>query len=150
MHGVKPPDGAAIASHPALRNVNDLHEERLSVTERMCQRIAASTGAPITLVIVIIFQIIWIVVGQISKMDPFPFVFMLTVSNVVQLVLIVVVAVAGRQTAQHDSIRNDEDHAALSRLLYHQQAQELLLVQIADKMGLDTTELRATITNLAH
>ena len=150
MNGVKPPRGWALRGHPAVRNVNDLQAEQLSVTERLCQRIAAGTGAPITLVAVILFQIVWIFVGQITKMDPFPFVFMLTVSNVIQLVLIVVVAVAGRQQSQHDAIRADEDHATISRLLYHHQAQEMLLLQIADKLGIDTAELRATVTELAQ
>lgn len=136
--------------HPAVHNVNDLQAARTSLTEKLCQRIAAGTGAPMTLVAVIIFQIVWIVVGQITKMDPFPFVFMLTVSNVVQLVLIVVVAVAGRQQSQHDTLRADEDHATISRLLYHQEAQEQLLLQIAEKVGIDTAALRATITQLAQ
>jgi uncharacterized membrane protein len=138
------------SSHPAVRNVNQLHAQRLSLTERLCQRIAADTGAPVTLLAVIVFQIVWIVVGQLTKMDPFPFVFMLTVSNVVQLVLIVVVAVAGRQQSQHDSIRADEDHASISRLLYHQQAQEALLLQIAEKLGIDTAEMQATVKELAR
>ena len=144
------PRGRALDSHPAVRNANDLQSQQLSVTEKLCQKIAADTGAPITLLAVIVFQIIWIVVGQITKMDPFPFVFMLTVSNVVQLVLIVVVAVAGKQQAQHDAIRADEDHATLSRLLYHQQAQEMLLLQIAGKLGVDTSELHAAIDELAQ
>ncbi|HKE36532.1 MAG TPA: DUF1003 domain-containing protein [Candidatus Baltobacteraceae bacterium] len=151
MHLLRPPRGSsALCAHPAVRNVNDIQTAQLSVTEKLCQRIAASTGAPMTLVAVIVFQIIWICVGQITKMDPFPFVFMLTVSNVIQLVLIVVVAVAGRQQSQHDTIRADEDHATISRLLYHQQAQEMLLLQIAEKAGIDTAELRATITELAQ
>ncbi|MBV8332806.1 MAG: DUF1003 domain-containing protein [Candidatus Eremiobacteraeota bacterium] len=150
MHDVKPPAGTSLEDHPALNDVNAIHAEQLSVTERLCQRIAAGTGAPITLLAVIVFQIIWIIVGQITKMDPFPFVFMLTVSNVVQLVLIVVVAVAGKQQAQHDAIRADEDHAALSRLLYHHQTQEMLLVQIAEKLGVDTADLRSTISDLAQ
>ena len=150
IHGLRPPRGSALRAHPAVRNVNDIQNERLSVTEKLCQRIAAGTGAPMTLVIVIVFQLVWIFVGQLTKMDPFPFVFMLTVSNVVQLVLIVVVAVAGRQQSQHDTIRADEDHSTISRLLYHQQAQEMLLLQIADKLGIDTTELRTTINELAQ
>ncbi len=137
-------------SHPAVRNVNNLQAERLSVTEKFCQRIAAGTGAPMTLLAVIVFQIVWIVVGQLTKMDPFPFVFMLTVSNVIQLVLIVVVAVAGRQQSLHDTIRADEDHSTISRLLYHQQAQEMLLLQIADKLGTDTAEARARVMELAQ
>lgn len=140
----------SLRSHPAVRNVNDLQAAQTSVTEKLCQRIAAGTGAPVTLVAVIIFQFIWIIVGQVTKMDPFPFVFMLTVSNVIQLVLIVVVAVAGRQQSLHDTIRADEDHATISRLMYHQQAQEMLLLEIAGKLGIDCAELRATVTALAQ
>lgn len=136
--------------HPAVRNVNELQAEQTSLTEKLCQRIAAGTGAPMTLVAVIIFQIVWIVVGELTKMDPFPFVFMLTVSNVVQLVLIVVVAVAGRQQSQHDTIRADEDHATISLLLYHQETQEKLLLQIAEKAGIDTAEMRATVRRLSQ
>jgi uncharacterized membrane protein len=105
------------ASHPDLHNANDVHAQQLSRTERFCKRIAESTGAPITLVAVIILQIVWIVVGTATKMDPFPYIFMLTVSNVIQLVLIVVLAVAGRQQSLHDSIRAEEDHHALSLIL---------------------------------
>jgi uncharacterized membrane protein len=136
--------------HPAVRNVNDIQAERTSITEKLCQRVAADTGAPITLVAVIIFQIVWIVVGQLTKMDPFPFVFMLTVSNVVQLVLIVVVAVAGRQQSLHDSIRADEDHKTISLLLYHHEAQEKLLLAIAEKAGIDAAEMRATLNQIAQ
>lgn len=150
MHHVMPKKGDKLNDHPALNNANAVHAERLSVTEKLCQRIAASTGAPITLVIVIIFQLVWIFFGQITKMDPFPYVFMLTISNVVQLILIVVVAVAGRQQSQHDSIRADEDHSALSRLMYHQQTQEVLLLHIAEKLGLETAELRDVIADLAN
>lgn len=60
----------SLCAHPAVHNVNDLQAERTSATEKFCQRIAAGTGAPITLVGVIVFQIVWIVVGQLTKMDP--------------------------------------------------------------------------------
>ncbi len=147
MH-LLPAKGADVGSHPTIRNANDVADERLSVTERFCQRIAAATGAPITLVAVIVFQLVWIVVGHVTKMDPYPFVFMLTVSNVIQLVLIVVLAVGGKQQSTHDQIRAEQDHAALSRLLYHQQAQERILLELAQKSGIDTTEAERTIADL--
>jgi uncharacterized membrane protein len=136
-------------SHPALRNANEVHAESLSMTERFCQKVGAATGAPLTLVAVIIFQLVWIVVGYITKMDPFPFVFMLTVSNVVQLILIVVLAVAGKQQAAHDQIRAEEDHAALSRVLYHAEVQEQLLVKMAEKTGIDTVDIQKVMADLA-
>lgn len=136
-------------SHPALRNPNDVHAESLSVTERFCQKVGAATGAPLTLVAVIVFQLIWIVVGVATKMDPYPFVFLLTVSNVIQLVLIVVLAVAGKQQASHDQIRAEEDHAALSRVLYHAEAQEQLLLKMAEKAGIDTEDIQKVMVDLA-
>ena len=136
-------------SHPALRNANEVHQQSLSMTERFCQKVGAATGAPITLVAVIIFQLVWIVVGHLTKMDPFPFVFMLTVSNVIQLILIVVLAVAGKQSSEHDQIRAEEDHAALSRMLYHSEAQEQLLLKLAEKGGIDTSDIQRVFNDLA-
>jgi uncharacterized membrane protein len=136
-------------SHPAANNVNDLHEQSLTVTEKFCQKVGESTGAPITLVAVIIFQLVWIIVGQITKMDPFPYIFMLTVSNVVQLILIVVLAVAGKQQASHAEIRAEEDHSSLSRMLYHQQTQEAMLIELCKRAGVDTTEYERAVTDLA-
>lgn len=138
-----------LRSHPALRNPNDVHDASLSVTERFCQRVADATGAPLTLLLVIVFQLIWIVVGHMTKMDPYPFVFMLTISNVVQLILIVVIAVAGKQSTAHAETRAEEDHAALSRLLYHQQAQEKLLLELAEKNGIDVKDVADAIAKLS-
>jgi uncharacterized membrane protein len=144
-----PARGSNNRSHPAAANVNDIHAQSLTVTERFCQRVGESTGAPITLVAVIVFQLVWIVVGQVTKMDPFPYIFMLTVSNVVQLILIVVLAVAGKQQASHSEIRAEEDHAALSRMLYHQQTQEAMLIELASKAGIDTHEYERAVNDLA-
>lgn len=144
-----PRKGADQSAHPAAPNVNKLHELAMSSTERFCQKIAESTGAPATLVAVIIFQIIWIVVGQTTKMDPFPFIFMLTVSNVIQLVLIVVLAVAGKQQSDHAEIRAEQDHDSLSRMLYHQQTQEAILLDLATHAGIDTTEYARAVNQLA-
>jgi uncharacterized membrane protein len=141
--------GNDFRSHPALRNPNEVHEAQLSVTERFCKKVADLTGAPMTLLAVIVFQLIWIVVGHLTKIDPFPFVFMLTVSNVVQLILIVVIAVAGREQTSHAETRAEEDHAALSRILYHHQTQEKLLLELAAKNGIDTADAQQAVDALA-
>lgn len=44
----------------------------------------------------ILAQVIWIVGGVLTHWDPYPFVFLLTCSNVLQLVLIFVIAVGQR------------------------------------------------------
>ncbi len=142
--------GGDYRSHPAAPDVNLIHASGLSPTERFCRRIAESTGAPATLVAVIIFQLLWIIVGQATRMDPFPYIFMLTVSNVIQLVLIVVLAVAGKQQAEHAETRAEEDHASLSHMLYHQQTQEAILLDLAAHAGIDTHEYERAVNELSE
>ncbi len=84
-----------------------------------------------------------------DQLDPYPFVFLLTCSNVIQLILIFVIAVAQRQLSLHDELRAEADHGAISRLLYHQEAQELLLVRLAEKLDVDARDLRPILSTLA-
>ena len=55
------------------------------------------TGAPAALVAAIVLQFVWIGIGRATHWDPCPFVFLLTCSNVIRLILIFVIAVAQRQ-----------------------------------------------------
>ena len=138
-----------VQAHPLAGNVNTIHQAQLSPIEKTCKRIADATGAPIALILAIILQFFWIGVGVATKFDPFPFVFLLTCSNVLQLILIFVIAVAQRQSSQHDEVRAECDHDAISRLLYHQEAQEKLLLLLGEKLGVDTAELAQSIKLLA-
>lgn len=138
-----------IVDHPLASNANDLQAKQLSPIERACQRIADATGAPLALIMCIILQSIWLIVGHVTRLDPFPFVFLLTASNVLQLILIFVIAVAQRQSSQHDELRAETDHNSISRLLYHQQVQEALLLSLTEKLGIDTSELQQSVKALA-
>jgi uncharacterized membrane protein len=135
--------------HPLVDNVNAMHQDRLSATEKMCRRIADATGAPVALLLAIIVQFIWIGVGAVTHWDPFPFVFLLTCSNVLQLILIFVIAVAQKQQTQHDELRAESDHDTISRLLYHQQLQNELLVRLAERTGIEVSDLKAAAAKLA-
>ena len=136
--------------HPTVENANLLLAGRLSPTETACRSIAAWTGAPLALLAAIVLQLLWIGVGLATGWDPYPFVFLLTCSNVIQLILIFVIAVAQRQSSLHDELRAEADHGAISRLLYHQQAQELLLVRLAARLGVDTSDVAAALGTLAR
>jgi len=138
-----------VEDHPMVDDVNAMHAARLSATERFCRRVADATGAPVALMLAIVVQIIWLVIGSITHWDPFPFVFLLTCSNVIQLILIFVIAVAQKQQTLHDELRADADHDAISRLLYHQQVQEELLLRLAGRAGIDVSDLRPSIVSLS-
>jgi uncharacterized membrane protein len=137
-----------VANHPLVTDVNATHQERLTPIERTCKNIADATGAPIALMLAIAIQLVWVTVGIATHWDPFPFVFLLTVSNVVQLILIFIIAVAQRQQSAHDEIRAEADHDSISRLLYHQQLQDQILLRLAESAGCDISDLEATVKTL--
>jgi len=138
-----------VEEHPLVDDVNSVHQRMLSATEKICRRIANATGAPLALLLAIILQFIWIGVGALTRWDPFPFVFLLTCSNVLQLILIFVIAVAQKQQTLHDELRAEADHDSISRLLYHQQLQNELLIRMAERAGADVSDLKITARALA-
>ncbi len=135
--------------HPLVDNVNVMHNERLSETEKICRHIADATGAPIALLLAIILQFLWIAVGAATHWDPFPFVFLLTCSNVLQLILIFVIAVAQKQQTEHAELRAEADHAAISRSLYHDEVQDELLIRLAKNASIDVSDLEVKVRELA-
>jgi uncharacterized membrane protein len=135
--------------HPFAHDVNREHNDGLSATERFCKRVADWTGAPLALGLAVAVQGLWIVVGIVTKWDPFPFAFLLTCSNVLQLILIFVLAVGQRQSSAHAELRAEHDHDAISRLLYHQEVQETLLLSIVTKTECDVNDVKSMIAKLA-
>ncbi len=143
------PPALDVTNHPLVHDVNQEHSETLSPVERFCKRIADWTGAPIALGLAIVLQAIWIPVGLYTRFDPFPFTFLLTCSNVLQLILIFILAVGQRQASAHAELRAEHDHDSISRLLYHQELQERILLQIARKTEVDVEDIRGKVEQLA-
>lgn len=139
-----------VTNNPLVHDVNQEHSDSLSFTERVCKRIADATGAPLALGLAIALQIVWIIVGIATKWDPFPFVFLLTVSNVIQLILIFILAVGQRQSSAHAELRAEHDHDSISRLLYHQEVQEEMLLAIATKTDADVEKVKSMIVRLTQ
>ncbi len=142
------PSMATVEDHPLVTDVNAANAARLSGVERLCKRISDATGAPAALFLVIIVQTLWIIVGQITRLDPYPFAFLLTCSNVIQLVMMFIIAVAQRQSSEYAELRAESDHDHISRLLYHQQVQEQLLLRLAERTQADVGDLKAAIATL--
>lgn len=141
--------GFDVTEHPLVHDVNEEHTDSLSATERFCKRVADWTGAPVALGLAIVLQAIWIPLGIYTKFDPFPFTFLLTCSNVLQLILIFILAVGQRQSSAHAELRAEHDHDSISRLLYHQELQEKILIEIAGKIECDVGDIKAMVAQLA-
>jgi uncharacterized membrane protein len=141
--------GFDATQNPLVHDVNQEHTDSLSPTERTCKRIADWTGAPLALALAVLIQAVWIPVGLITKWDPYPFAFLLTCSNVLQLILIFILAVGQRQSSAHAELRAEHDHDSISRLLYHQELQEKILIEIAGKIECDVSDIKTMVAQLA-
>jgi len=74
---------------------------------------------------------------------------LLTCSNILQLILIFILAVGQRQSVAHDELRAEHDHDTISRLLYHQEVQENILIQIATRVECDVEGIKKMVAQLA-
>jgi uncharacterized membrane protein len=142
------PTDATVHDHPLVRDDTATHQNRLSAAERVCKKISDATGAPIALLLAIIIQFIWIIVGTLTHWDVYPFAFLLTCSNILQLILIFVIAVAQRQGSQYAEVRAESDHDHISLLLYHQQVQEQILLRLAQKTEAEVADLTSSVAML--
>lgn len=136
-------------NHPLARNANTEHAESMTPIERTCKQVADKTGSPWALILAALLQVIWIAVGILTHWDPFPFVFLLTCSNVIQLILIFVLAVGQRQSSSHAELRAEHDHDAISRLLHHSDLQEEMLLKVFAALGVDGSVAVAKIAELS-
>lgn len=143
------PSPYSLKNHPLVHNTSREHLDRLSRVELVCKKIAGLTGSPAALGLAILVQAIWIPVGILTHMDPYPFAFLLTCSNIVQLILIFVLAVGQRQAASHAELRAEHDHDAISRLLYHQELQEQVLIALARKLEIEVQHIEELVAQLA-
>ncbi|MBC5825180.1 MAG: DUF1003 domain-containing protein [Candidatus Eremiobacteraeota bacterium] len=140
----------AVDDHPLVRDVNAEHKAALSPVERTCKAIADATGAPLALFLAVAVQVAWVTVGVATHWDPYPFPFLLTCSNILQLILIFIIAVAQKQSSEHAELRAEADHDAIARLLHHQEVQEEFLVRIATQTQADVEDLKAAVEMLVR
>ncbi len=150
---MNPPAGTPFpyspANHPLVHHSSREHLESLSRVERACKKVSALTGSPTALGLAILVQTIWIPVGIFTHLDPYPFAFLLTCSNIIQLILIFVLAVGQRQAASHAELRAEHDHDSISRLLYHQELQEQVLIALARKLEIEVQHIEEVVAQLA-
>ena len=137
------------SNHPLVHHSGREHLESLSRVELACKKIAALTGSPAALGLAVLVQFVWIPVGILTHLDPYPFAFLLTCSNIIQLILIFVLAVGQRQAAAHAELRAEHDHDSISRLLYHQELQEQILIALARKLDIEVQHIEELVEQLA-
>jgi len=135
-------------NHPMVKNATDVHNGEMSPLEKICAWVCDEIGSPMALAAIVVIQLVWIIIGQLSKLDPYPYVFLLTVSNVIQLILIFILAVGQRQSVQRSESRSQTDHDSISRIMHHQDLQEKMLLQILEHHDINSDEVKNVIKSL--
>lgn len=91
--------------------------QKLTPIEKFCAKLVEIFSKPTALLLACGIQLVWVFIGQITHKDPFPYVFLLTCSNILQLILMFVINVAARHTTELAEQRAEADHEAIAEIL---------------------------------
>jgi uncharacterized membrane protein len=147
---VNPDTPTDFDTHPLVKNVNDIRDDEKSYLEKVCSWVCDEVGSPVALILIIVIQFIWIIIGQYSKLDPYPYSFLLTISNVLQLILIFILAVGQRESQKHAEMRAQNDHDNIVHVMHHQDLQEIMLFRLMEANKLDTSDVKQDLESLSN
>jgi uncharacterized membrane protein len=104
---------------PAVKNANELHEQKLSPLDRFAIKITDKVGSMGFFLIIFAWTVLWcgynIIASEIPSLhwtafDPFPaFVAYLLISNVIQILLMPLIMVGQNLQGRHSEIRAQLD-----------------------------------------
>jgi len=100
-----------MSASPAGDNVNEMHHERLRVNERIALAVTERIGtmaAVYALIVVMTGWMLWQVQSG-KPFDPYPFIFLLFCSNVIQILLMPLIMVGQNLQGRHAELRAEHD-----------------------------------------
>ena len=97
-----------------LRNVNQVHEERLSMLDKFAVWITSNVGTVGFFIIILVWTIVWlgwnVMAPQEFQFDPFPaFVLWLFISNMIQIFLMPLIMIGQNLQGAHSEARAEAD-----------------------------------------
>src|SRR5205085_1366895 len=95
------------------QNVNEQHEARLSVQDRLALVITSAVGtmyAVYFFIVALAGWMLWQGVFANKPFDPYPFAFLLFMGNIVQLLLMPLIMVGQNIQGRHAELRTDEEY----------------------------------------
>lgn len=130
--------------HPPIRNVNLMHEERLTVGDRVADRFASTVGSWRFIIIQTIILMAWLIlnaVAWIHHWDPYPFILLnLALSFQAAYAAPIIMMSQNRQaakdrlTAESDYQINQKAEDEVKTILHHLEYQDDLLLQILQRI----------------
>ena len=115
-----------LKSRHAPEDVNAKHRQRLKFHDKVAVLITSAIGSMYALYFFIIFVFGWMLWQSVSPkpFDPFPYIFMIFISNIVQLLLLPLIMVGQNIQAKHAQLRAEEDYHTTKTI--HQDIETIL------------------------
>jgi len=137
-------------AHPPVRNVNVLHEERLTFGHRVADRFADTVGSWRFIIIQSLILVAWIilnVVAWVHHWDPYPFILLnLTLSFQAAYAAPIIMMSQNRQEAK-DRLRAEADYEVnqkaedeIKLILQHLEYQDELMLQILHRIDTEVAK----------
>lgn len=129
--------------HHQPKNPNIIHQQRMGLQDKIALAITKSVGTMYAVYIFVIIIIIWIFWQTIitdQPFDPYPFIFLLFLGNIVQLLLMPLIMVGQNIQGRHAEIRADEEFKT-TESSYHDIESILKRLDAQDKELLKQTEI---------
>lgn len=120
-------------------------------TDKIVVKITDAISTVTALKIVVLIIVLWLIVGSITKVDPFPYLFSSTITNFSGFILTIAILISTKslEKLQKESEKRDEEHQEQhykmqgieERLVNHinesQEKQNEVINEIAKKLGVD-------------
>jgi uncharacterized membrane protein len=130
--------------HPPVRNVNDLHAERMTLGARASDAFANGVGSWTFIIIQSVILVIWItlnVIAWISHWDPYPFILLnLALSFQAAYAAPIIMMSQNRQAmkdrlmAEQDYLINTTAEEELKAVMHHLETQDDMMLDILRRL----------------
>lgn len=121
------------------------------VTDKTITKITDAISTITALKVVILVIAIWLILGSITKLDPFPFLFSSTVTNYSGFILTIIILVSTKnlEKLQKEAEKRDKEHQEqhykmqgmeerlVNKIMISQNKQNEMIIQIAKKLDID-------------
>lgn len=121
------------------------------ITDKMITKIIDAISTITALKIVLLIVIVWLLVGELTKLDPYPFLFSSTVTNYSGFILTVIILISTKtlERLQKEAEKREKEHQEqhykmqgmeerlVSQINKSQEKQNEMILQIAKKLNVD-------------
>jgi uncharacterized membrane protein len=144
--------------HPPVIDVNEVADERMTVGQRVADKVAATVGSWRFIIIMSILLLAWLILNSIAWInhwDPYPFILLnLTLSFQAAYAAPFVMMSQNRQsekdrlTAQNDYLINCKGEEEVRFIMDHLDHQDTVLLQLVKRIEEQHTEIKEHLVRL--